>query len=600
MKKIITSLCIAFCFSTLVVKAQVPFQFNYQAIARNTAGQGIANATIKVKITILDGSASAAAVYSETRTVITNQLGLFNLAIGSTGAQSTTGIFTSVDWSTGKKFIKVEVDPLGGNNLVTLGTTELLSVPYALYAVNGKQGQQGQQGIQGVQGIPGNSGLIGLPGATGPQGIRGNTGSQGNTGPQGPQGLQGPQGALGLQGAQGALGSQGIVGKNALLKTSTEAAGVNCAEGGVKQEYGLDANSNGILENAEIDITKTTFICNGLSGGINNGWSKTGNANTNAASNFLGTTDNKPVVFKANNAEVFRATLDSFMVVGSRTAPAFFPKMEVNGSVLVKNNAIEVAKITPGLSNEVLRIVGNTILGYRFNLFAGNPSLPLSFNSQNNRVTIASNATQDATLDVARISGSLATAQFKGTTYNTVFNSNPGLQTFINAGTPNRTVFINDESTGSTVIGNAFGKINMKGNVISTKAIVSEEIVGTRKLNLIPLGTIEYGFTTTLSQFTSNILQNLTGNLGVASSYLLQEIGSDDFLRYTINFNPAITAGYDKIIAVGAPYFDSNGKDVYEARMTSFNDRVEIRYGADAFNNFRGYGVFMVYGIKNN
>jgi trimeric autotransporter adhesin len=236
-----------FCSLFFLVKsntifAQAPQQFNYQAIARNSVGQAIANASIKARISILDGSGTAASVYSETRNVTTNQLGLFTIAIGSTGAASTTGVFTNIDWSTGKKFIKVEVDPLGGNNLVVLGSTELLSVPYALYAVNGKigpagpQGQQGNTGATGATGAQGTQGLVGatgaqgqigltgatgvqgtqgLVGATGAQGLQGNTGATGATGAQGPQGLTGAtgaQGSIGLTGATGATGAQGSQG----------------------------------------------------------------------------------------------------------------------------------------------------------------------------------------------------------------------------------------------------------------------------------------------------------------------------------------------------------------------------------------------------
>jgi trimeric autotransporter adhesin len=215
MKKI-SLLIVTLCICVLTF-AQAPQQFNYQAIARNSVGQGIANANIKAKISILDGSATAASVYSETRTVTTNQLGLFTIAIGSAGAASTTGVFATIDWSTGKKFIKVEVDPLGGNNLVALGSTELLSVPFALYAVNGKVGPAGPQGLQGntgATGATGAQGIQGLVGATGPQGLTGLTGATGATGAQGIQGLVGATGAQGLIGLTGATGATGLAGTN--------------------------------------------------------------------------------------------------------------------------------------------------------------------------------------------------------------------------------------------------------------------------------------------------------------------------------------------------------------------------------------------------
>jgi microcystin-dependent protein len=213
-----------------VVIAQIPNKFNYQAVARNSSGQTLSNASLNVRISILDGSTTAASVYSETRNVTTNQLGLFTIAIGSTGAQTTTGNFSTINWATGNKFIKVEIDPLGGNSFVTLGTTELLSVPYALYAVNGTPGPQGPIGLTGATGATGPQGATGLTGATGPagpQGPIGLTGASGATGPQGPIGLTGatgpqgpagpigatgPQGPIGLTGATGATGPQGPIG----------------------------------------------------------------------------------------------------------------------------------------------------------------------------------------------------------------------------------------------------------------------------------------------------------------------------------------------------------------------------------------------------
>ena len=105
--KTIFILLASLCY--LTSQAQVPNKFNYQAVARNGQGQALANASVSVRISILDGGATSTSVYSETRSLTTNQLGLFTIAIGSTGASSVTGNFATIDWSTGSKFIKVEV-----------------------------------------------------------------------------------------------------------------------------------------------------------------------------------------------------------------------------------------------------------------------------------------------------------------------------------------------------------------------------------------------------------------------------------------------------------------------------------------------------------
>src|SRR6187399_545237 len=94
------------CFSRGI--SQPPNQFNYQAVARNTLGQNIPNAKINLRISILDGGASGTNVYSETRQTTTNQMGLFTAAIGGPGVVATTGDFSTINWSTGKKFIQVE------------------------------------------------------------------------------------------------------------------------------------------------------------------------------------------------------------------------------------------------------------------------------------------------------------------------------------------------------------------------------------------------------------------------------------------------------------------------------------------------------------
>jgi hypothetical protein len=103
----------------------------------------------------------------------------------------------------------------------------------------------------------------GAVGATGPSGA---TGPQGPLGPQGIQGVTGAQGPIGLTGPQGVAGTNGTNGQNTLVKTTTESAGANCTTGGVKIEYGLDANNNGTLDLSEINALLTKYVCNGATG----------------------------------------------------------------------------------------------------------------------------------------------------------------------------------------------------------------------------------------------------------------------------------------------------------------------------------------------
>ncbi|MCG7751857.1 beta strand repeat-containing protein [Flavihumibacter cheonanensis] len=115
--------------------AQVPKQINYQGIARNTYGTALSNQTINLRLTIREANATGAVIYQETRSVTTNQFGLFSTAIGGEGASSVSGSLNGINWSTGTaKFLQVEMDPKGGNQFMAMGTSPLTSVPFAFRA----------------------------------------------------------------------------------------------------------------------------------------------------------------------------------------------------------------------------------------------------------------------------------------------------------------------------------------------------------------------------------------------------------------------------------------------------------------------------------
>lgn len=204
------------CFALTAMIANVmaqPAKFNYQGVARNATGNALASRPITLRISILDGSATGTVVYKESHAVTTNAFGLYNVAIG--GGTDVTGTIAGVNWATGNKYIKVEMDPNGGTTYIDLGAAQLLSVPYAMYAASGTpgpigpQGPTGATGPQGPQGATGAQGPIGLTGPAGPTGATGATGAQGPIGATGPQGPQGPIGATGPQGPQGPQGIPG-------------------------------------------------------------------------------------------------------------------------------------------------------------------------------------------------------------------------------------------------------------------------------------------------------------------------------------------------------------------------------------------------------
>ncbi len=117
-------LCISFTYG------QPTNGFSYQTVARNASGSIIANSEISLRISILKGSTTGNPVCTEIFTEKTNSNGLINIIIGSKAPLS----FDAIDWSKGPYFLNVELDEKGGSNFSFIGTSQLLSVPYAIHA----------------------------------------------------------------------------------------------------------------------------------------------------------------------------------------------------------------------------------------------------------------------------------------------------------------------------------------------------------------------------------------------------------------------------------------------------------------------------------
>ena len=230
-----------------------------------------------------------------------------NGADGKNTLAKTTTETAGVNCTTGG--MKVEYG-LDANNNGALDVNEV-NISLTKYVCNGAvgatgaQGLQGSTGTQGIQGVAGSNGSNGADGkntlaktTTETAGVNCTTGGVkieygldannngtldvsevnasltkyicngaiGATGAQGLQGLTGAQGIQGVQGIAGSNGSNGADGKNTLAKTTTETAGTNCTTGGMKVEYGLDANNNGTLDVSEINASLTKYVCNGAVG----------------------------------------------------------------------------------------------------------------------------------------------------------------------------------------------------------------------------------------------------------------------------------------------------------------------------------------------
>ena len=132
--------CLLFVFITLGLHAQSPQKLSYQSVVRNAAGKLVQGANVGMRLSILQGSATGTAVYTETHNATTNINGLATVEIGG---GSTSDVFANINWANGPYFLKTEVDPAGGTNYSISGVSQLLSVPYALYSAKAGNGFSG-------------------------------------------------------------------------------------------------------------------------------------------------------------------------------------------------------------------------------------------------------------------------------------------------------------------------------------------------------------------------------------------------------------------------------------------------------------------------
>ncbi len=123
---------LALLFISLSIFAQAPQKMSYQAVIRNSSNNLVTNASVKMRISILQGSATGSSVYSELHSATTNANGLVSIEIGA--GTSPIGNFSTINWGDGTYFLKTETDPNNGNNYTITGTSQFLSVPYALFA----------------------------------------------------------------------------------------------------------------------------------------------------------------------------------------------------------------------------------------------------------------------------------------------------------------------------------------------------------------------------------------------------------------------------------------------------------------------------------
>ena len=168
-----------FLLATVSILAQTPEKMSYQVVLRDASNILLINQEVGMQINILQTTITGTAVYVETQTKSTNTNGLLSLEIG-TGTSSDD--FSAIDWSAGPYFIKTATDPSGGSSYSITGTSQLMSVPFAMYAKTSGSSTPGPKGEPGATGAQGDIGVTGTAGTDGTNGIQGTQGATGAVG----------------------------------------------------------------------------------------------------------------------------------------------------------------------------------------------------------------------------------------------------------------------------------------------------------------------------------------------------------------------------------------------------------------------------------
>lgn len=326
-------------FINILGLAQVPNKMSYQSLVRNSSGMPVANSNVGVRISILQGSATGSVSYAETHTVVSDANGIISLEIGAGTAITST--FSSINWATGPYFIKSETDPLGGSNYSIAGVSQLLSVPYALYAASGTPGPQGPAGLL-------------LPGS-----VAGNT----------------PY----WSGANWVVNSSNIFnnGANVGIGTSTPSTKLDIA--GTLRIVDGTQGAGKVLTSDASGTASWVSPSNG-------GWSLTGNAGTTATANFIGTIDNTPLKFRANNIETASFNPNTLSVYLGFYAGAVDADVPSSANIGIGSYALN--DNTTGRENTAIGLfaLGENITGNR-NISIGNYSLSRSASGIGNVAT---------------------------------------------------------------------------------------------------------------------------------------------------------------------------------------------------------------------
>lgn len=263
----------------LALEAQAPEAIAYQAIVRDVNGNPVANQLVSIQVTLHQGSDAGAEVYCETHSITTNPFGLVNLRIGT--GTIISGSFPDIDWGSGPYFLELDLDPEGGTAYVPIGTTQLVSVPYALFSEQSGQLFTAGAGIDITDGIITN--------------IAPNAGHTGDA-----------------------------TGSELLTVVQLQGRPLSPAAPNIDQVLQWDGSQ-----------WSPTSMPN-----IIQGWSLIGNSGTDPGVNFLGTTDNQSLRFRVNNqlaGEINAVNDNTFLGKRSGESSNGFSNVGIGSEALFSN-----------------------------------------------------------------------------------------------------------------------------------------------------------------------------------------------------------------------------------------------------------------------
>ena len=509
------------------INAQAPQKMSYQALIRTAGNVLVTSSPVGMQISILQGSATGTAVYVETQMAVTSTDGLLTIEIGN--GVPVTGTFSAIDWSAGPYFIKSETDPAGGTAYSITATSQLLSVPYALYAE-----RAGSGGVTGATGITGATGLDGATGADGAIGLDGTTGLNGATGLNGVTGADGATGATGIAGADGATGPAGVAGATGVIGI-TGATGSSGADGvtgstgatGIAGATGVTGATGtaGLLPNGT--AAGNTPYWNGSAWVVNNSniYNNGGNIGVNTAApsaklHVKGDADNTQLIVQANAIQSNANPLMKFQ--------------KSDGSDLLWINSDHVSNVFVGQSSGLHNISGsgqyNTLIGST----AGNANTSGAYNTVAGAAALNANTT-----------GSYNTANG----YRALYANVTG---FYNTACGENALFSNQGGNFATAIGTdaMYFANDATGSFVNTNVAV-----GYRSLYGSPTASANTGLNNTAVGYLS-LFANTTGNENTALGYealMTNTIGSSNTasgrwaLYSNLNGSTNVATGYNAL-----------------------------------------------------